>query len=123
MAWKQFDKGHFEIDANGMPTGKVHACSYHEAHGHVVKVTHNSDGTTAAEILQPRIHVLYDLITGDIVGMHKGFILEAELGNTKPVSAKTKDGVDADCMEVTSLPADFSIDTYKVNKAGKLVKK
>lgn len=122
--WKQIDKGLIEIGDNGLPTGKVHNCTYHEANGHVMKVIHNSDGTSSAEIHQPRVHVLYDTATGDIVGMHKGFLMEAELGNPKPVAAKLKDGTDAECMEIVyAMPADFAVDTYKVSKAGELVKK
>ena len=119
--WKNIGNGLIELE-NGVPTGRTHPHTYHEAHGHIMRVKHNADGSTVAEMIQPRIFVLSDPRTGDLVGVHEGFILAAELGSLKPVTGKTKDGVETDCMEVSSLPADFNLDTYKVYN-NKIIKK
>lgn len=117
--WVETPKGHFEME-NGILTGKCHNVTYHEAHGHVVKVIHNSDGTSKAEVLEPRKTVFINEITGDILAVNIGFSLQREL--TGKIQIETVDGHTP--KEVQELPLDFKMDTYKWDlKKNMLVKK
>jgi hypothetical protein len=111
--WHQTEKGLIEIGDNGIPTGNVHAFTYHDAHGHIMRVKHNADGSSVPEIMIPRHFIGYHPETGALIGSNSGFSLAAELGHPEPHVFNAQDGTKAVVIEVSALPADFKPENYR----------
>lgn len=110
--WMQSDRGYIEIGENGIPTGAIHPHTYHEAQGHVVKITYLNDGKTSAEVYTPRHILCYLPISGEIIGIKSGFSLMYEITKDIGVTLCLGDGIN---LEVNEVPEDFSLDKYKID--------
>lgn len=110
MKWHAIEKGFIELDEKGAPTGRRHPFSYHEAHGHVMRVRHNEDGSTTPEVHLPRNIIAYNPQTGDIQGIHRGFALMVEIHGIDAVKITDASGTEYKNIEIASLPADLEQD-------------
>lgn len=118
VQWHATSKGFIQTDETGRPTGKVHPHSYHEASGHVMRITHHDDGSTSANIASPRTIVSYLPDTGEIVGVIRGVIVGVELDGINSVQVERKDGKTTINIEIPEgLPADFNMaqKNYKID--------
>lgn len=114
--WLETPTGHFEME-NGVLTGKSHNSTYHEAHGHVVKINHAPDGTSTAEIFSPRKAVVVNDVTGDVVAINIGFSLQRELTGATAISGAAGHSA----VELTSadIPFGLGVNTHRWDKVKK----
>lgn len=122
--WIDSQAGKLKVDTLGNIIDR-HPYKYYAVANKTVKVLLNPDGTEGdAEFFQPRTIVSYHPVTGEIMGINTGFIEAVELEGISAIKCSGKDGIEGLNIEITgTAPVDFSIDAYKVDKAGKLVKK